>query len=246
VPGATTNTSYNSSGARAILRLAAALQRAAACEGITSFVRWSLLIWGYGSRPRVVQMQADIEHQQCLSCLSSINQRATPRGLDRTLLDIVAHIPAPIRQTSYPHSHAIAFRYPASRHHGKRITAHNLHASTDRRQVQLSPIILVSALIAGTSIAQRYPLPVTYDRVIKSPVNPAITISYKHPDSRTCATAYKNQNQYSGFVNFPPNTLAPYQQNYSINTFLWFIEARNNPETAPLTIVCEHILHMSL
>jgi len=31
-------------------------------------------------------------------------------------------------------------------------------------------------------------------------------------------------------------TLAPVQQNYSINTFFWFVEARNNPESAPLTI----------
>ncbi|KAI4789723.1 alpha/beta-hydrolase, partial [Aureobasidium sp. EXF-8845] len=34
----------------------------------------------------------------------------------------------------------------------------------------------------------------------------------------------------------PPFTLQPIQQNYSINTFFWFTEARQNPETAPLTI----------
>jgi hypothetical protein len=94
----------------------------------------------------------------------------------------------------------------------------------------------VSALHAGLSIAQQFPLPVTYDTVIKSPVDPTITISYKTPDAHTCATAFEAQKQYSGYVNLPPFTLEPFQQNYSINTFFWFFEARENPETAPLTI----------
>jgi carboxypeptidase C (cathepsin A) len=37
-------------------------------------------------------------------------------------------------------------------------------------------------------------------------------------------------------VELPPFTLEPYQQDYSINTFFWFIEARENADTAPLTI----------
>jgi carboxypeptidase C (cathepsin A) len=94
----------------------------------------------------------------------------------------------------------------------------------------------MSALHAGLSIAQQYPLPVTYDTVIKSPVDPSITISYKTPDADTCATAAEAQRQYTGYVNLPPFTLEPFQQNYSINTFFWFFEARENPETAPLTI----------
>ncbi|KAF1834328.1 alpha/beta-hydrolase [Decorospora gaudefroyi] len=101
---------------------------------------------------------------------------------------------------------------------------------------EVSPIALFLTLFAGLSIAQQYPLPVTYDRIIKSPINPDITISYKKVNSRTCATTSKWQKQYSGYINFPPLTLAPYQQNYPINTFFWFIEARNNPEKAPLTI----------
>ena len=34
----------------------------------------------------------------------------------------------------------------------------------------------------------------------------------------------------------PPFTLAPIQQNYTISTFFWFIEARTNASAAPLTI----------
>ncbi|PSN61055.1 carboxypeptidase S1 [Corynespora cassiicola Philippines] len=81
-----------------------------------------------------------------------------------------------------------------------------------------------------------FPPPVAYDTVIKSPINENITISYKEPDPGTCATAFSTQKQYSGYVNLPPFTLEPFQQNYSINTFFWFFEARTSPETSPLTI----------
>ena len=86
-------------------------------------------------------------------------------------------------------------------------------------------------------MALQFPLPVAYDAIIKSPINSNITISYKQPTTQTCATAFEHQKQYSGYVNLPPFTLpAPYQQNYSINTFFWFFEARSNSETSPLTI----------
>lgn len=49
-------------------------------------------------------------------------------------------------------------------------------------------------------------------------------------------TAFPNQKQYTGYIGLPPYTLAPIQQNYSINTFFWFVEARQTPESAPLTI----------
>lgn len=49
-------------------------------------------------------------------------------------------------------------------------------------------------------------------------------------------TIFSSQKQYTGYVTLPPFTLAPIQQNYSINTFFWFVEARESPETAPLTI----------
>ncbi|KAL6158854.1 hypothetical protein ACJQWK_03766 [Exserohilum turcicum] len=96
--------------------------------------------------------------------------------------------------------------------------------------------LALPVLHAGISFAQQYPLPVTYDAVIKSPVDPSITISYRHPDVGTCATSSDRQKQYTGYINLPPSSLAPAQQDYPINTFFWFVEAQNSPETAPLTI----------
>jgi len=71
---------------------------------------------------------------------------------------------------------------------------------------------------------------------IYSPINRNITISYKTPPIGTCTTVFSTQKQFTGYVSLPPHTLALIQQNYSINTFFWFIEARSKPETAPLTI----------
>ncbi|RMZ82394.1 hypothetical protein DV737_g2065, partial [Chaetothyriales sp. CBS 132003] len=69
-----------------------------------------------------------------------------------------------------------------------------------------------------------------------SPVDGNITIRYKSPSVGTCTTVFSTQKQYSGYVTIPPNTLSPSQGNYSINTFFWFIEARQVPEDAPLTV----------
>lgn len=71
---------------------------------------------------------------------------------------------------------------------------------------------------------------------LHSPVNGNITIRFKSPPAGTCTTAFQTQKQYTGYVSLPPFTLAPIQQNYSINTFFWFIEARTESSTAPLTI----------
>lgn len=82
----------------------------------------------------------------------------------------------------------------------------------------------------------QYPPPVTYNNTLQSPIDDNVTVSYKQPDEGTCMTAFPTQKQYTGYINLPPYTLAPIQQNYSINTFFWFIEARQVPESAPLTI----------
>ena len=52
----------------------------------------------------------------------------------------------------------------------------------------------------------------------------------------TCTTVFPIQKQFTGYISLPPNTLPSIRQNYSINTFFWFIEARNDPISAPLTI----------
>lgn len=72
--------------------------------------------------------------------------------------------------------------------------------------------------------------------IVKSPLNPAISVSFKSPPFGTCTTVFQTQKQYTGYVHLPPNVLTPSQGNYSINTFFWFIEARQVPESAPLTI----------
>ncbi|RMZ91769.1 hypothetical protein DV736_g1021, partial [Chaetothyriales sp. CBS 134916] len=71
---------------------------------------------------------------------------------------------------------------------------------------------------------------------VTSPVDGNITIRYKSPSVGTCTTVFSTQKQYTGYVSLPPNTLSPTQGNYSINTFFWFIEARQGPEDAPLTV----------
>ncbi|KAI9780759.1 MAG: hypothetical protein M1839_006547 [Geoglossum umbratile] len=88
-------------------------------------------------------------------------------------------------------------------------------------------------------VSAQFPPPITPATnltTIRSPINPNITIVYKSPPPGTCTTVFPKQLQYTGHVHLPPYTLAPIQQNYSINTFFWFIEARESPETAPLTL----------
>lgn len=96
----------------------------------------------------------------------------------------------------------------------------------------------LAALVAAFALPSgaQYPPPPTYQSVLKSPVNADITVSFKEPDPGTCTSAFTTQRQYTGYIHLPPYTLAPIQQDYSINTFFWFVEARQLPESAPLTI----------
>ena len=71
---------------------------------------------------------------------------------------------------------------------------------------------------------------------MSSPTDANVTIFYKAPPVGTCTTVFASQQQYLGYVRLPPQTLAPIWQNYTINTFFWFFEARESPESAPLTI----------
>lgn len=100
----------------------------------------------------------------------------------------------------------------------------------------MQPSILVSLLTVPLVALAQFPPAVEYSNILKSPINSNITIAYKTPPAGTCTTAFSTQKQFTGYIGLPPFTLAPVQQNYSINTFFWFTEARQNPDTAPLTI----------
>ncbi|KAI4129133.1 MAG: hypothetical protein LQ338_002368 [Usnochroma carphineum] len=71
---------------------------------------------------------------------------------------------------------------------------------------------------------------------VQSPVDGDIVIHFKSPPAGTCTTIFPTQKQYTGYVSLPPHKLAPIQQNYYVNTFFWFVEARINASSAPLTI----------
>ncbi|WEW57247.1 serine-type carboxypeptidase [Emydomyces testavorans] len=72
--------------------------------------------------------------------------------------------------------------------------------------------------------------------VIQSPIDPGIILAYKRVPPGICATVSPHQKQYTGYVSLPPSTLHPVAQNYTINTFFWFVEAREKPTSAPLTL----------
>ena len=104
------------------------------------------------------------------------------------------------------------------------------------RFVCFCAIFLVASLWASLAHAQSPDYSDDEVTTIPSPLNPSITISFKSPTFGTCTTVFATQKQYTGYVHLPPNVLSPSQGNYSINTFFWFIEARQVPEAAPLTI----------
>ncbi|KAI1762779.1 carboxypeptidase S1-like protein B [Hypoxylon sp. FL1150] len=88
------------------------------------------------------------------------------------------------------------------------------------------------AVLALPARAQFPPTPENVT-VLKSKFGDGVTISYKEPG--ICETTAKS---YAGYVHLPPGSLADLgeEQEYPINTFFWFFEARNDPENAPLSI----------
>lgn len=88
---------------------------------------------------------------------------------------------------------------------------------------------------AGYVLAQLPPKPKGIT-VLKSKFHENITISYKEPGICETTPGVKS---YSGYVHLPPGTLDDEigePQDYPINTFFWFFEARKTPEQAPLAI----------
>lgn len=95
--------------------------------------------------------------------------------------------------------------------------------------------LLLLCLFHLLPVRAQYPPPSSQDKVttIRSPVDGNITVTWKTPSVGTCTTVFSTQRQYSGYITLPPSLTG---QNYTINTFFWFFEARQVPETAPLTV----------
>lgn len=87
-----------------------------------------------------------------------------------------------------------------------------------------------------TNVYAQFLPPVASGNVLVSKFNPKVTINYREPVAGTCETTFTTQKQFTGYITLPPYTLAPVQQNYTINTFFWFVESRVNTSSAPLTI----------
>ncbi|KAG8531005.1 uncharacterized protein KY384_004362 [Bacidia gigantensis] len=98
------------------------------------------------------------------------------------------------------------------------------------------PLVLLQLCLSSTAQIPPVGTFETDVTTVRSPVDPRIAIRFKSPPIGTCTTVFSTQRQYAGYVSIPPFVLAPIQQNYSINTFFWFIEARTNASSSPLTI----------
>ncbi|KAJ6444989.1 serine carboxypeptidase [Purpureocillium lavendulum] len=89
--------------------------------------------------------------------------------------------------------------------------------------------------LVGLAAAQFPPKPEGVT-VLKSKFHENVTISFKEPG--ICETT-KGVKSYAGHVRLPPGFLDDVngeKQQYPVNTFFWFFEARHDPENAPLAI----------
>jgi hypothetical protein len=100
----------------------------------------------------------------------------------------------------------------------------------------LSLTLALASFITSVYAQFGYPPPVSGLKRIQAPGNPDVFVTYKEPSNEICRTTNPKQKQYAGHIHLPPRILAPIQQDYPINTFFWFFEARENPQDAPLTI----------
>ncbi|GAB1317110.1 Lysosomal protective protein [Madurella fahalii] len=69
--------------------------------------------------------------------------------------------------------------------------------------------------------------------VLQSKFHENVNISFKEPGICETTPGVKS---YSGYVHLPPHFLGHEDQDYPINTFFWFFEARKDPGKAPLAI----------
>ncbi|KAH7018139.1 carboxypeptidase S1 [Microdochium trichocladiopsis] len=104
----------------------------------------------------------------------------------------------------------------------------------NRSRVALLPLLL--PLLSPFATAQ-FPPPREGITLLRSKFHENVTISFKEP--QICETT-PGVKSYSGYVHLPPRTLddgaGGETQDYPINTFFWFFEARKDPSNAPLSI----------
>lgn len=98
--------------------------------------------------------------------------------------------------------------------------------------------VLAALLCAPLLPAAFAQFPSTPENVttIRSKLHSGVKITYKEVLD-VCETT-PGVTSYAGYVHLPPNALNEdgESQNYPINTFFWFHEARKNPHSAPLAI----------
>ena len=96
-----------------------------------------------------------------------------------------------------------------------------------------SPIAVGILSLLGSALAQYFPP--TPKNVTKANGLDGTYISFKQTEICETTPGVKG---YAGYVHLPEgdtNDLGVFQ-NYTINTFWWFFEARNDPANAPLSI----------
>ncbi|KAG5980706.1 hypothetical protein E4U55_003731 [Claviceps digitariae] len=89
--------------------------------------------------------------------------------------------------------------------------------------------------LAGLAAAQ-FPSTPEGVKIIRSKFHENVTISFKEPGLCETTPGVKS---YAGHVRLPPGLLddaSGEKQDYAVNTFFWFFEARHDPQNAPLAI----------
>ncbi|KAH9874888.1 hypothetical protein J1614_004375, partial [Plenodomus biglobosus] len=105
---------------------------------------------------------------------------------------------------------------------------------SSRMVVPVRSVALALLSFAVTSTRAQFPAQPVGLKVLESRFGDGVTITYKQ--NSLCETT-PGVKSYSGHVHLPPGTADLGQgQDYPINTFFWFFEAREDPANAPLVI----------
>ncbi|KAK4250005.1 Alpha/Beta hydrolase protein [Corynascus novoguineensis] len=92
---------------------------------------------------------------------------------------------------------------------------------------------LLFALALGFGAHAQFPPAREGITVVQSKFHENVSISFKEPGICETTPGVKS---YSGYVHLPPNIIENADQDYPINIFFWFFEARKDPANAPLAI----------